>query len=77
VTVSLDLAPLVARELTLRGLSHGSFEQAIGWLHEGRLKVDDLLATPRPLEDFAAVFAAESASERTKLFLAVDPEEAG
>lgn len=76
-TVSLDLAPLIARDLTLRGLSHGSFEQAIGWLHEGRLQVDDLLSAPRPLEDFAAVLADASAGETTKQFFAVEPAEAG
>jgi L-iditol 2-dehydrogenase len=77
VTVSLDLAPLVARDLTVRGFSHGSFEQAIGWLHEGRMQVNDLFAPPRPLEDFAAVLEAASASETKKLFFAVDPAEAG
>jgi L-iditol 2-dehydrogenase len=77
VPVALDLAPLVARGLTLRGVRHGSFAQAIEWLHGGRLQVADLLTTPRPLEDFAEVLAAESAAETAKLFLAIDPAEVG
>ncbi|HEU0034686.1 MAG TPA: alcohol dehydrogenase catalytic domain-containing protein [Kofleriaceae bacterium] len=69
--IALDAGELVARELTVRGVSHGSFEAAIDWLHGGRIAVDDLLAEPRPLEDFEAVFAAARESEACKQLFAI------
>jgi L-iditol 2-dehydrogenase len=69
--VALDAGELVARNLTVRGASHGSFTAAIDWLHAGRIVVDDLLATPRPLEEFARVFADARASEAAKQMFVV------
>ncbi len=65
-SIALDAGELVARELTVRGASHGSFTAAIDWLHGKRIVVDDLLAAPRPLEDFERVLADARASEANK-----------
>ena len=70
-TLAIDAGELVARDLTVRGASHGSFTAAIDWLHSRRIVVDDLIAPPRPLEDFAAVFAAARESEAQKQMFAI------
>ncbi len=67
---AFDTGELVARELVVRGASHGSFTAAVDRLASGRLVVDDLIATPRPLEDFAAVFSA-ARDESVKQMFAV------
>ena len=69
--IELDAGELVARDLTVRGASHGSFEAAIDWLHSRRIVVDDLIAVPRPLEDFARVFG-DARSEKQKQMFAID-----
>jgi threonine dehydrogenase-like Zn-dependent dehydrogenase len=72
--LALPAGDLVARELTVRGVSHGSFAAAIDWLCTRRIEIDDLLAPPRPLEEFATVFAAARASETRKQMFAIgDP----
>lgn len=70
-SITLDAGELVARDLTVRGASHGSFAAAIDWLHARRIVIDDLLAPPRPLEDFAQVLAAARASEAAKQMFAI------
>jgi threonine dehydrogenase-like Zn-dependent dehydrogenase len=70
-SIELDAGELVARDLTVRGASHGSFTAAIDWLHTGRIVIDDLLAPPRPLEDFAQVLADARASETAKQMFAI------
>jgi threonine dehydrogenase-like Zn-dependent dehydrogenase len=72
--VALDAGELVARDLVVRGASHGSFAAAIDWLHGGAIEVDDLLAPARPLEAFAEVFAAERAGQARKQVFAIAPE---
>lgn len=69
--ISLDAGELVARDLTVRGASHGSFTAAIDWLHTGRIVIDDLLATPHALEDFERVFADARESEAKKQMFAI------
>ncbi len=69
--ITLDPGELVARDLTVRGASHGSFEAAIDWLHARRIVVDDLLAEPRPLDDFERVLADARASEAKKQMFVV------
>ena len=69
--IALDAGELVARDLVVRGASHGSFPAAIDWLHGAA--IDDLLAPPRPLEAFAEVFAAERAGEARKQMFAIAP----
>jgi threonine dehydrogenase-like Zn-dependent dehydrogenase len=72
--IALPAGDLVARDLVVRGASHGSFPAAIDGLHGGAIAVDDLLAPPRPLEAFAEVFAAERAGEQHKQMFAIAPE---
>ncbi len=71
--IALDAGELVARDLVVRGASHGSFAAAIDWLHGGAIAIDDLLAPPRPLEAFAEVLAAERAGEAHKQMFAIAP----
>lgn len=68
--IEFDAGELVARDLTVRGASHGSFAAAIDWLHTRRIVVDDLIAVPRPLDDFAQVFA-DARSETAKQMFAI------
>ena len=68
--VELDAGELVARDLTVRGASHGSFAAAIDWLHMRRIVIDDLIATPRPLDDFARVLA-DARRETAKQMFAI------
>jgi L-iditol 2-dehydrogenase len=68
---TIDLGGLVARELTVRALGHGSFAQAIDWLASGRLAVDDLLAPARPLEEIAEVLREARRSEAQKPMLRI------
>jgi len=69
--IELPAGELVARELTVRGVSHGSFEAAIDWLCTRRIEIEDLIAAPRPLEDLVEVFAAARASEARKQMFAI------
>src|SRR5437879_6180504 len=64
-----DVGELVARELCVRGASHGSFEAAVDWLASRRIAIDDLLAEPRPLDDFAHVLAAARAETHKQMFV--------
>jgi threonine dehydrogenase-like Zn-dependent dehydrogenase len=57
-TIALDAGELVARDLVVRGASHGSFTTAVDWLAAKKVVVDDLLAPPRPLEAFSELFEA-------------------
>ena len=72
--IALDAGELVARDLVVRGASHGSFAEAVAWLHRGTIAIDDLLAPARPLEAFAEVLAAARASEAHKQVFAIAPE---
>lgn len=66
--VALPAGEVVARDLTIRGASHGSFAEAVEWLHARRITVEDLLAEPRPLEDFAATLATAREEARKQMF---------
>ena len=66
--IELPAGELVARELIVRGVAHGPFAAAVDWLHARRIVVDDLLAAPRPLADFAAVLAAARGEVTKQLF---------
>lgn len=72
--IALDAGELVARDLAVRGASHGSFAEAVAWLQGGTIAVDDLLAPARPLEAFAEVLDAARAGEAKKQVFAVAPE---
>ena len=71
--IALPAGELVARDLAVRGASHGSFTAAVDLLHGGAIAIDDLLAAPRPLAAFAEVFAAERAGEERKQMFAIAP----
>lgn len=64
--VLVDQRDVVGRQLTLRGVDYGDFEEAAQLLATGALSVDDLFATPVPLECFEEAFEAV---ERRKMFL--------
>ncbi len=71
--IALAAGELVARDLVVRGASHGSFAAAIDGLHGGAIAIDDLLAPARPLDELAEVFAAERAGEDRKQMFAIAP----
>lgn len=66
--LALPADEIVARELRVVGASHGSFDDAIAVLAYRRILVDDLLAPPRALEDFAGVFAAARNEAHKQMF---------
>lgn len=67
--VPFDVHAAVTREITVRAVAYGSFDDALVLLASGRLAVDDLLGETFPLEDYAAAFSAAERSEAEKLFL--------
>ncbi|HEU4411623.1 MAG TPA: alcohol dehydrogenase catalytic domain-containing protein [Polyangiaceae bacterium] len=70
----LELGPLVRKELSLVAAHYGSFDEAVGLLARGRLELGDRLAPPRPLAEFAPVFAGEARAARHKAMFALGPE---
>jgi L-iditol 2-dehydrogenase len=72
--VTFDPGELVARDLVIRGASHGSFAAAVAWLAERRIDIADLLAPARPLEAYAEVFAAARSGEHQKQMFAIARE---
>jgi L-iditol 2-dehydrogenase len=74
--VPLELGLCVTKDVTLYGLSYGSFDEAIGLLASGALQVDDLLAAAAPLEDFARVFELAEHPQAPKYMFALATEEA-
>ena len=73
--VPLDVALAVRREITLRAVRYAAFEEAIVWLVERRVAIDDLLGPTYPLARFAEALAHARRSDAPKVFLA--PEDAG
>jgi threonine dehydrogenase-like Zn-dependent dehydrogenase len=67
-TLELPADEIVARELRVIGASHGSFDAAIAVLAARHLVVDDLIADPRPLADFAEVFTAARGESQKQMF---------
>ncbi len=76
--VPLDVGLAVRKDLVLRAVSYGSFEEAVAWLATGRVDVSDLLGETFALGDHRRAFAAARASEARKVFLRIDagPERA-
>jgi len=56
--IALDVGAAVEKELTLRAVRYGSFDEAIDLLASGRLDVTDLLGETFPLERWEDAFAA-------------------
>ncbi len=73
-TVALDVAALVRRELTLRAVHYGSFDQAVQWISEGRIELEDLIGPLVPLSAFSSVFKDASDCEQHKIFLSLTPK---
>ncbi len=67
--VELDVSLAVRRELALHAVNYGSFREAVSWLAEDRIEVDDLFDEPARLDDFARVFEhAEQAHSKKQFF---------
>lgn len=71
--VPLDVTLAVRREVVVRAVAYGAFEDAIARLASGRLEVADLLGATYPLARFAEAFAEARRGEQTKVFLAPGP----
>ncbi len=65
----VDFGALVRKELSLVAANYGSFADAVALLAGGRLDLSRRFAAPRPLADFASVFAQEGqGGERKAMF---------
>lgn len=73
----LELGPIVRQELVLVAANYGSFAGAVELLARGGLELGDRFAPPRPLADFAAVFAGEGREGRHKAMFGLGPEGEG
>jgi L-iditol 2-dehydrogenase len=69
---ALDVALAVRREITLVARSYGAFDDAVSWLANGRVRVDDLVGETYPLERFEAAFDAARRTERQKIFFSME-----
>lgn len=74
VPVALDVRAVVYKDLRIRGVSYGKFDDAIELLASGRLEVDDLIGEMVPLEDFERAFAHARDLRHPKVFFAIRPE---
>ena len=68
----LNVRELVMKELTLRGVAYGSFEDAVALLAGGRLALSEHFGATFPLERFAEAFAASTARGARKVFLTLE-----
>jgi L-iditol 2-dehydrogenase len=75
--VPVDIAAVVRRDLTLRGVHYGSFSRAMRWLAEERVRLDDVLGPVHPLSYFVEELDGLSHREDRKLFVSAHPPEAG
>jgi D-arabinose 1-dehydrogenase-like Zn-dependent alcohol dehydrogenase len=65
--VAIDLAAALRKEVVFESVSYGTFAEALEFLT--RHDLADLFGNPRPLGDFADVFATDDVGERLKSFL--------
>jgi D-arabinose 1-dehydrogenase-like Zn-dependent alcohol dehydrogenase len=65
--VAIDLAAALRKEVVFESVSYGTFAEALEFLT--RHDLADLFGKPRPLGDFADVFATDDVGERLKSFL--------
>jgi L-iditol 2-dehydrogenase len=75
--VPVQLGLCVAKDVTLYGLSYGSFPEAVALLASGALQVADLLAPPAPLSDFVRIFELAEHPLAPKHLFALAPEQTG
>lgn len=71
-SLTFDPSLAVRKEITLQGVSYGSFPQALQWLCERRIEVEDLFGPTLPLSGWADAFALD---EQHKVFLQPDAGE--
>ncbi len=74
VPVALDVRAVVYKDLRIRGVSYGPFDDAIEVLASERLQIDDLLGPMLPLEEFERAFAHARDVRHPKVFFAIRPE---
>jgi threonine dehydrogenase-like Zn-dependent dehydrogenase len=72
--VAIDLRAAVRKEVVFEAVSYVPFSESLEFLT--RHDLADLLGEPRPLEDFADVFAADDVAEQLKSFLSPCPDHA-
>lgn len=70
--VVVDWSSLVRKELRIVGVHYGAFGQAITWLAEQRIEVEDLFGRGFALAHAAAAFAAAASGEDHKQFFERD-----
>lgn len=68
--VSFNINQLVMKGITIEAVSYAPFQQGIDLIASGKLVVDDLFGQTFDLDDYAAAFAADSAGENRKIFIA-------
>jgi L-iditol 2-dehydrogenase len=69
--VGFPLLPLVKKEIEIRAVAYGSFDEAVELVHSGRIDVRALLGPKRPLSEVEQVFAEARRGESNKLLFAV------
>jgi L-iditol 2-dehydrogenase len=72
--VGLSIGDVVAKELVLAGVEHGSFESALDMIHRGAIDPTDLVGDVMPLEEWPAAFSRARATEATKVLFRMDLE---
>lgn len=70
--VAFNVNQLVMKGITIEAVSYAPFQQGIDLIASGKLAVDDLFGQTFALDDYARAFAADSAGENRKIFLAVN-----
>lgn len=69
--LQVELMTAIRKELRFQAVNYGEFSQALGWLVEGKLQVDDLFGSCYALESFAEAFAEAERGESLKVFVQV------
>lgn len=70
--VPFNLALAVKKDISLFGVSYGSFDRAIELLASDALGIEDFLGDSFALEDFERAFAVADASASLKIFLHIN-----
>ena len=70
-SAELPMRAIVEKELTIRAVNYGSFDEAIELLAGGALELDGLFGDEYSLESFETAFARARADEATKLFFRI------
>lgn len=68
--VSMEVLPLLSKQITLRAVNYGSFRKAVSLLVEGQLSLDELIGPVFALEEFNLAVGRDEQGEPAKLFFA-------